>query len=579
MTLGLCTGVLYLTNLRWSGGWDSLPARYLPFSILREGNFDLDEFDWLYAAERPYFLRPTPDGRWASTFPVATPLVVTPLYVPAVRWLAARGIDDGDARFRLVAMMMERLGAAVTTAVSVSLVLLALCTLTSLHTAAAIALVYGVGTSTWAISSQALWQHGLAELALAGLSLSLLRPDTRGAAVAAGGWAALGVLTRPSMVVFAALAAVFIGVHRRRRLPPFLLLPIAGGALLCAYNLALHGRLGGGYTDQAVYLSQLGPPTLTGVAGLLVSPNRGLFVFTPVALLALGALSRRGRGGSWPHYLLAGTAAYVLFYGGFTYWWAAQVYGPRYLVDTLPAFALCSVPAVEWLWRRRAGRGALLLLAGWSIAVQGAGVYGYTRDWDYIPNNINVHPERLWDWHDMQIVRAIRAGWHGTDLAPAFRQALTDTRAAPLRALAPEQLSAEIAPEQEVPSTWRAGETVRLRVRIRNRSDAVWPFFADWGINRPPAADWGFLQVALWYEWRAAPAPEQPWHSSPFPALSSNAPLPTSLGPGEVAVADLPVRAPRQPGRYTLSVRLAQLVRRASMRAGPPAFSVPVRVE
>ena len=39
----LCFSV-YLTSLRAGPSWDPIPTRLLPFSILREGNLDLDEF-------------------------------------------------------------------------------------------------------------------------------------------------------------------------------------------------------------------------------------------------------------------------------------------------------------------------------------------------------------------------------------------------------------------------------------------------------------------------------------------------------------------------------------------------------
>lgn len=39
---------IYIGNGRVIGSSDTLPARYLPLSILREFDFDLDEFPFLY---------------------------------------------------------------------------------------------------------------------------------------------------------------------------------------------------------------------------------------------------------------------------------------------------------------------------------------------------------------------------------------------------------------------------------------------------------------------------------------------------------------------------------------------------
>src|SRR4051812_21028876 len=53
--------VVYSSNLRVLGSGDSLPTRVLPFSILREGNLDLNEFTWerTRRGRLPYYLRGT----------------------------------------------------------------------------------------------------------------------------------------------------------------------------------------------------------------------------------------------------------------------------------------------------------------------------------------------------------------------------------------------------------------------------------------------------------------------------------------------------------------------------------------
>ena len=87
--LGLVCFAVYLTSLRAGPSWDTIPSRLLPFSILREGNLDLDEFGWLRSLDpAPYFLRRAPGGHWISSYPITTPLLGVPVALPAV--LAAR---------------------------------------------------------------------------------------------------------------------------------------------------------------------------------------------------------------------------------------------------------------------------------------------------------------------------------------------------------------------------------------------------------------------------------------------------------------------------------------------------------
>jgi hypothetical protein len=73
MTLYLANGVT-----KWTG--DTLPARYLPLSILREGNFDLNEFQFLYVQRLPYYLRYL-DGRYVSDYPVGAAIAALPFYL------------------------------------------------------------------------------------------------------------------------------------------------------------------------------------------------------------------------------------------------------------------------------------------------------------------------------------------------------------------------------------------------------------------------------------------------------------------------------------------------------------------
>jgi hypothetical protein len=159
---------IYLLNFRQRGAGDSIPTRRLPFSLLREGNLNLDEFTWErnLRGDLPYFVH-YHDGHIYSVTTVATALVVTPLYVLPAWWLSHRGLAYDDVPARVLEVVMERIAAAIITALSAAALFLTLCRLTTRRWAIALTLIYGLGTSTWSISSQALWNHGLAQLTLA----------------------------------------------------------------------------------------------------------------------------------------------------------------------------------------------------------------------------------------------------------------------------------------------------------------------------------------------------------------------------------------------------------------------------
>jgi hypothetical protein len=148
------------------GAGDSLPARHLPFSLLREGNFDFDEFPTLYSGEAvriypvldgiPYFLRYR-DGHYFSTYTPGPGILAVPVYVlPVLAGVSAAAW----------APALEKVSAAVITALSVVFLFWALAELVSRRWAVVVAVIYAFGTSSLSVSSQALWQHGPSQLFL-----------------------------------------------------------------------------------------------------------------------------------------------------------------------------------------------------------------------------------------------------------------------------------------------------------------------------------------------------------------------------------------------------------------------------
>lgn len=89
LLLGLLALAVYLTNLQLLASGDTAPARWLPFSTVREGDLDLDEFSWL---RRPgydlYHLQQDSSGRWFSKYPITPGLAAVPAAWLGSLWLA-----------------------------------------------------------------------------------------------------------------------------------------------------------------------------------------------------------------------------------------------------------------------------------------------------------------------------------------------------------------------------------------------------------------------------------------------------------------------------------------------------------
>ncbi len=109
-------------------------------------------------------------------------------------------------------------------------------------------------------------------------------------ALAAGVLCGLIAANRPPDAILAGALGLF-GLFWAGRRAPWL---AAGAAvplgLVLTYNLAAAGHLAGGYgIPRTAGFFHHG--LLTGVAGLLFSPTRGLFVFSPFLLLCARRLS------------------------------------------------------------------------------------------------------------------------------------------------------------------------------------------------------------------------------------------------------------------------------------------------
>jgi hypothetical protein len=399
----------------------------LPFSLWLDGSIAADRF-------YPYLAQHAPaqalgfivkDGHAYSGYPIAVPLLLAPLYAPAA--LVVRDGAWDTERIVVLAGILEKLAASLVAAVSVVFFYFLARSLAGPGRALVVTLAYAFATETWTISSQALWQHGASELAVIAGLFCLARwwqaPERRSPLVLAGLSGALAAAIRPTNVLFLAAMCAALLMARRGRgvLAPFCAFPVAVGAVVAAYNLYIFGRITGAYGNT------FGTAFWPGLAGLLVSPARGLFVYTPIAVFSLlGAAIwlRSGRLSQAPVYLVSVlfSIAQVLLVSKWSIWWGGHCYGPRLLTDIVPCLMLLILPAMDWI-----SRGAILrLLFGLmlfaAVFVQAVGAFCYPNSgWDETPAAIGESPQRLWDWRDNPISRSLSAGPR-LGPAPQFKQ-------------------------------------------------------------------------------------------------------------------------------------------------------------
>jgi hypothetical protein len=150
-----------------------------------------------------------------------------------------------------------------------------------------------------------------------------------------------------------------------------------------------------------------------GMVGLLVSPSRGILIFSPVVLLALVGFRRslKALHDLRPGWLIAASAALFVVYGSYSVWWGGFTYGPRYMLDLLVPLTPAAAFGVEAALSRPWSRWLSTSLLAWSVLVAATGAFMYPNDaWNTSPESVDTHHERLWDWRDPQILRAWKRG-------------------------------------------------------------------------------------------------------------------------------------------------------------------------
>ena len=404
-------------------------------SIVHERNLDLDEYQHLPAIARHGANREI-NGSHYNEFPWVGALFFVPLVV-AIDLAHAAGVGPGmDALIERDQMggLQLLVASFVTAAVAGVVTLLTFERLLTARRPRLVALVVGAlfafGTAAWSTTSRALWQHAPSMLFL---SLALLvgsvldRPAPNGPRTPAlsfllGAFVVLAYTVRPTnAIALLGFTVWMVALHRRQ-----LMAYLGGGAVVLvpwlAVNVATYKHLLTAYNEG----NRLGLHDAFGEALLanLISPARGLLIFSPLVVLALvGVLTRVvGRGGrrgldgiEWLAIVVV--VAHWLAISTFKdQWWAGHSFGPRFFSDALPFLLVLCLPAADLLDSadlrtptRRGGVAVVAVLAAWSIAINLEGaVMRASSCWNVDPRNVQFHPDRVWDWSDAQFTRGYR---------------------------------------------------------------------------------------------------------------------------------------------------------------------------
>jgi len=247
----------------------------------------------------------------------------------------------------------------------------------------------------------------------------------------------MAVFNRPSNIIIVLPLTLYVFFEFREHFKKFILFA-AIPAFLWGFYVYMHWHPAFGekwlanYVDTKISILSIRDPEikhytdsqnglfsgniLSGLTGLLISPSRGLFIYSPIFIFSFiflfyALFSKKIR--VIYKYLAISVFALVLVYSKFVAWWGGWTFGYRFLIELLPMLIIFL--ALSWekfIKKNKYLKAIFILFLFISLYIHFLGAYYYPCGFDYSPNNIDYNVGRLWDVKDSQIVRCTKRMLH-----------------------------------------------------------------------------------------------------------------------------------------------------------------------
>jgi hypothetical protein len=406
------------TSMTASG--DTFPASVLPYSILHNQTITGDPYQSLFVNNpNVSYAFINIHGHYFSVFSIVLPTLILPLYEIQNLIFTFLSIPVSLS----IITVTGRVVSAIIVTLACLFLYLTLKDIVSSRIAIISTFIFAFATETWAISSQALWQHGLIELLLA-LMLYIIVKNERSHStfniIGLGIISGLFIFARPSDAVLIIPVFLYIVFSCREKIHYYLVAGVLSGFPFLMYNLVNFSSVVGGSVTE-IPLLNFNYQFMINYLGLLVAPNKGLFVYSPILILSVVGYFKlnqiKNQQIKWilqyfgPVLLLD-----ILIYSLYSDWIGGYSYGPRYLTGILPILAIYLAIFLEFAKNRHVSSvkkycviSGIFVLILISIIIQLIGVF-------YFPNITDrvIGSENPWDIHNSQIVKSFQDGSQNT---------------------------------------------------------------------------------------------------------------------------------------------------------------------
>ena len=281
--------------------------------------------------------------------------------------------------------------------------------------------IFSFCTSSWSTVSRGLWQHGPSMLMLSIALYLILSAKKKPWLIQFAGVPLLfSFAIRPSNIISLILLSVYVLIEHRKFFLPYLawMVPVVMPFIiftLSEYDTYLLNRYF--IKTPLLHIQQnffLKKSFVEILAANIISPSRGLFIYSPVLLFSVVGMFLKKRMlqlNKVNYFLCIIILSHWVVISCIDGWTAGCSFGPRYFSDVIPYliyFLIFSVAEIASLKGPKkvflAGIFFIFVVFSMFVHYRGAtdiSVYA----WNTEPVNVDKYPERVWDWHDIQFLR------------------------------------------------------------------------------------------------------------------------------------------------------------------------------
>ncbi len=399
---------------------DSVPALFTPVTIIKEGSPYLDSYYKMMILRYPHpddkkqvigltpFYLKRIGSHYISAFTLLPALLVLPIFLfpvlfgISITWfnLALLGKIASGLAVSLAGYILFKAGGKIL----------------SRKKALLLWSVFLFGTINFASISQALWQHGFVELFTSlGILLLLKEKKEPPHFFWIGILFGAAALCRPTAGVSIAIWGIYTLLQKDyKKVLSYIL-----GILICALFFYAYNSIyfvdvsNQGYYSQA--FDSWRTPIYLGLPGMLFSPSKGIFTYSPALLFSLIGFwlvvkSKKYKSDSNERVFFFSfivIVVHLIILSMWKHWYGGWSFGYRMAADVIPYFSILLIPYLNSALFDRTKRIFLFLLA-WSVCVQLMGIAFFDGIWHAAYDRGYKNQSWLWSLENSEIVFNIK---------------------------------------------------------------------------------------------------------------------------------------------------------------------------